>query len=139
MVLEKNRREVERSFKTALKRDRAKCWVSRISRFGIIEMTRQRVRPSVERAVFEPCEHCRGTGMVKAPRVTAATILRQLRASVSSRRKEIAEVVTHPTVQSYLLNERRHEICRMEEHYRKTIVVRADPSYASDKFLIHFR
>ena len=139
MVLEKNRREVERAFKSALKRDRAKCWVSRISRFGIIEMTRQRMRPSVERAVFEPCEHCRGTGMVKAPRVTAATILRQLRARVSTGRKEIVEVVTHPSVQSYLLNERRHEICRMEELYRKTIVIRADPNYAGDKFSIQFR
>lgn len=139
MVQEKNRREVERAFKAALRRDRAKCWLSRISRFGIIEMTRQRVRPSLERAVFEPCEHCHGIGAVKSPRVTAAAILRQLRANLSLRKKETAEVVAHPAVHSFLLNERRRQICELEERFQKTIVVHADPGLAREQFSIRFQ
>jgi ribonuclease E len=68
MESEPNRRAVERALRVALKRDRAKSWISRISRFGIIEMTRQRVRPSFERSNHEPCKLCRGTGVVKSAR-----------------------------------------------------------------------
>src|SRR5712692_9253835 len=62
---EKHRRDVERALREAVKRDRARTKVLRISQFGIIEMTRQRIRPSLKRSVYHDCPHCRGGGQVK--------------------------------------------------------------------------
>ena len=139
MVVDENRRTVERAFRAALKRGRAKCWVSKISRFGIIEMTRQRVRPSLERTIYEPCKHCRGTGMVKSVRTTATAVLRQLRVGLATRKKETAEVSVHAEVQSYLLNQRRKQILDLEETYHKTVIVLAVDQEEPDQFLIQYR
>jgi ribonuclease E len=139
MLHEQNRHEVERAFNSALKRDRAKCWVSRISRFGIIEMTRQRVRPSLERTTYEPCKHCRGTGMVKSARTTGTAVLRQLQVGLATRKKDLAEVVVHPEVQSYLLNHRRKQIYSMEEYFQKSITILGNPTYEPGRYTIQFK
>ncbi len=139
MVQEENRRKVEKAFRAALKRDRAKCWVSRISRFGIIEMTRQRVRPSLEWTIYEPCRHCQGRGMVKSVRTTGTAVLRQLRVALATRKKDLAEVTAHPEVQTYLLNRRRRQILELEDGSSKSIVILADPNLERDEFSIHFK
>ena len=139
MEVEKNRRDVEQALKTALRRDRAKCWVSRISRFGIIEMTRQRVRPSFERANYETCKLCHGSGVVKSARSTGIKALRQLRAGLAMKKREVAEVVVHPDVQSYLLNERRMQIVELEGEFGKSVKVLGDPQAAPDQIQIRYR
>lgn len=138
MVQEENRRTVEQAFRKALRRDRAKCWVSKISRFGIIEMTRQRVRPSLERTIYEPCKHCNGTGMNKSTRTIATSILRQLRVGVATRKKPSVEVFTHPRVQSYLLNDRRRQILELEESSRKSIIIHGDAGRHPEDFAIKY-
>lgn len=135
MEAEPNRRAVERALRLALKRDRAKSWISRISRFGIIEMTRQRVRPSFERSTHEPCRHCRGTGVVKSPRNVGMAILRQLRSLLTGRRREGLEVIAHPSVAEYLLNERRKVILDLEAEFDKRIFIRSDPSFSPDQYV----
>lgn len=133
-----NRREVEKAFRAALKRDRAKCWVSKISRFGIVEMTRQRVRPSLERSVFEPCKFCRGTGRVKSVRTAGTAVLRDLRVGLATRRKKNVEIRAHPDVQSFLVNHKRRQLLVLEETFKKSVLILADPNQEPDQFSMRF-
>ncbi len=141
MEFDQNRREVELSLKTALKRDRAKSWISKISRFGIIEMTRQRVRPSFERAHYEPCKYCQGSGVMKSARSIGVKVLRQLRAGLAMKikKREIAEVLVNPAVHDYLVNERRRQIVELEEEFEKSIKLIEDPSASPDQIQIRYR
>ena len=136
MEVEANRRTVERALRAALKRDRAKSWISRISRFGIIEMTRQRVRPSFERSNHEPCKHCRGTGVVKSARSAGIAILRQVRSALAARRRESCEIVANPSVVDYLLNDRRGLLVDLESEFQKRVLVKADPAFSPDQYVI---
>jgi ribonuclease E len=139
MESESNRRVVERALRVALKRDRAKSWISRISRFGIIEMTRQRVRPSFERSNHEPCGHCRGVGVIKSPRSSGIAILREIRAALALKRRDVCEVVAHPAVVDYLLNERRRHLVELENDFGKTILIHANPALSPDEHEIRCR
>jgi ribonuclease E len=139
MESEANRRTVEQALRAALKRDRAKSWISRISRFGIIEMTRQRVRPSFERSHHEPCRACRGTGVVKSARSAGIAILRQVRAALGARRREDCEVIANPQVVDYLLNHRRGHLVELEDAFKKRIMVSADASMSPDQYVLRQR
>jgi ribonuclease E len=138
MESEPNRRTVERALRVALKRDRAKSWISRISRFGIIEMTRQRVRPSFERSNHEPCKFCRGTGVVKSARSSGIAILRQIRAALSVRRRESCEVIANPAVVDYLLNDRRNHLVELEREFKKAVLIKADPTFSPDQYVVRY-
>src|SRR6185503_283986 len=139
MEVDKNRREVERALKAALRRDRAKSWISKISRFGIVEMTRQRVRPSFERVNYEPCKCCHGTGVVKSARRTGVDALRQLRAGLATKKREVAELTVHPDVHHFLVNERRRQILEMEEEFGKSILLVSDPGAGPNQVQIRYR
>jgi ribonuclease E len=139
MEVEANRRQVEDTLRDALKRDKAKSWITRISRFGIVEMTRQRVRPSFERATHESCQHCKGLGFVKAPRSAGIHILRQVRAGLASKRRKVCEVVVPPGVGEYLLNERRDSLTELESLFRKTVRVLVDRRLSPDQYEIRFQ
>src|SRR5207245_5844862 len=112
---EKHRRGVERAMREAVKRDRARTKVLKISPFGIIEMTRQRIRPSLKRSVYHDCPHCEGTGQVKTCESMSIDVMRMLqlaahRENVQRIQARVAEDVAH-----YLLNRKRKEISRLEE------------------------
>ncbi len=134
-----NRRELERAVKASLKDDKAKSWITRVSRFGIIEMTRQRVRPSFETSNHEACEACRGTGWVKASRSVGTSILRRLRGELSHRRRQVCEVIAAPRVAEYLLNDRRRTILELEEEFRRQIIVRSDADLSPEEYSVRYR
>ena len=138
MEVSANRRSVERALRNALREDRAKSWFTRISRFGIVEMTRQRVRASFERANYEPCKLCGGTGVAKSTRNVGTAILRELRATLGSRRRTSCEVLAYPDVTFYLLNERRRSLLDLEAKFQKTINVRAEPALGPENYSIRY-
>jgi ribonuclease E len=112
---EKHRRGVERAMREAVKRDRARTKILKISPFGIIEMTRQRIRPSLKRSVYHDCPHCEGTGQVKTCESMSIDVMRMLqlaahRDNVQRIQVRVAEEVAH-----YLLNKKRREIAQLEE------------------------
>jgi ribonuclease E len=112
---EKHRRGVERAMREAVKRDRARTKILKISAFGLIEMTRQRIRPSLKRSVYQDCPHCMGTGQVKTCESMSIDVMRMLqlaahRESVQRIQVRVAEDVAH-----YLLNRKRREITHLEE------------------------
>jgi ribonuclease E len=112
---DRHRRGVENHFRELLKRDRARTKALRISPFGLIEMTRQRIRPSLRRSVFENCPCCAAVGLVKTAESVAIEVMRLLM-TVAQRegvRKIIIEV--HERVGHYLNNRRRREINQIED------------------------
>jgi ribonuclease E len=112
---EKHRRNVERAFRDALKRDRARTKTLKISPFGIIEMTRQRIRPSLKRSVYADCPYCQGHGQVKTTESMSIEVMRLLQLAAHRDYVARVEVRVAQEVANYLLNKKRREIARLEE------------------------
>jgi ribonuclease E len=112
---ERHRRAVERKLLECVRRDRARTKVLHISPFGLIEMTRQRIRPSLKRSIYEDCPCCHGTGHVKTPESVAIEVMRALMTSAAHPEVREIRVEVHPRVADYLINKKRREITSMEE------------------------
>ncbi len=131
---ERHRREVERTLREAVKRDRARTKILKISAFGIIEMTRQRIRPSLKRSVFEDCPACNGTGQVKTCESMSIDVMRLLQLAAHRQRIIRVQVRVTETVAQYLLNKKRREIAKMEESGAMQVTVLGSP-YAAPETL----
>ena len=137
MATEKHRRGVERKMVESLKGDRARIKVGRISRFGLMELTRQRVGPGLKRTVFTACTHCTSTGLVRTVQSKALAVLRDVRALMSLKGFSILHVYLAPPVNDFLVNYKRRPILDMEEVVGKHVVFRAEPTYPVDA--VHYR
>jgi ribonuclease E len=129
---ERHRRGVERALRDAIKRDRARTKVLRMSAFGLIEMTRQRIRPSLKRSVYEDCPHCAGAGVVKTVESMSIDVMRLL--ALASHREDIRRVsvsVSIP-VATYLNNRKRRDIARIEGEANMTIHIRGEESVPAE-------
>lgn len=115
MRRERYRRNVERTLKDAMKRDRARAKILRTSPFGLIEMTRQRIRPSLKRSVYRECPGCAGTGLVKAAESMAIDVIRKLQQVVHQDRVALVTVSVELEVATYLNNRKRRELAQMED------------------------
>ena len=124
---EGHRREIERTFREALRRDRARTKILRMSSFGVIEMTRQRIRPSLHRSAYDDCPHCGGTGQVKSPESVSIEVMRLLMLAVHRDDVRRIDLKVHPTVAAYLNNRKRRELVAVEVKGNVTIQVRSDP------------
>src|SRR5689334_7211620 len=122
---ERHRRGVERALRDAIARDRARTKVLRMSAFGLIEMTRQRIRLSLKRSIYEDCPQCNGAGVVKTAESMAIDVMRIL--ALATHREEIRriEIAVHGDVATYLNNRKRREIARMEQDCSMTIQIGA--------------
>src|SRR5205085_3335535 len=112
---EKHRRGVERALREAVRRDRARTKILKISPFGLVEMTRQRIRPSLKRSVYQDCSHCRGTGQVKTCESMSIDVMRMLQLAAHRQHISRIQVRVQQEVANYLLNRKRKEIARLEE------------------------
>ena len=123
MRKEKHRRGVERALRDAVKRDRARTKILRTSPFGLIEMTRQRIRTNPKRSAYTECPSCGGSGVVKTPESMAIDVVRLL--ILASQRPAIARVTitVAEEVADYLNNRKRHELARLEQEGEMTIQV----------------
>ena len=133
---ERNRRAVERSLRTAIRSDRAKTKVLRISNFGIVEMTRQRLGPSLKSNMYHSCRACAGTGVIKSEESQALSIMRSLRNVCAD--DDVARVNVHvtPPVAHHLANYHRRQISELEAETEKTIIVEADTMIRGDEVRI---
>lgn len=128
-----HRKQVEQRFRDRLKRDRAKSTIGSISEFGLLEMTRQRMRGSMESQHFSDCPMCRGRGLVQKPDSVAATALRDLAAIVDHEKVRKVEMVVHPRVAGALLSTKRTSLTRIELHTGKQIDVRVSDTLSLDR------
>ena len=127
MRINKNIREVERQVKKAMKRDRAKVDTSRISKFGLMQISRQKLGAPIETSNYRVCEHCKGRGVVRSVETLALFYLRRVQTGAS--RKNVAQVECRfpLDVAQYLLNNKRHEISDMEARNKISIIIIAGP------------
>ena len=130
---ERHRRELEHRLHENLKNDRAKTKVLRMSQFGIIEMTRQRMRPSLKRSVYFDCPHCKGAGLVKTPESMSLDVMRRLAIAVNDQRVVRVEMAVSPEVSSYLQNRKRQQLAAIEQENDKRILIRADQTLGLDE------
>jgi ribonuclease E len=117
----RNNRAVERRMKDALKNDRARIQVGRISHFGLLEMSRQRLRPGLLEGSFRPCPHCEGRGIVRSVSSCGLGVLRTIEEFLQKGRAENLTVKTARDVAFYLLNEKRDSLLAIETQYEISI------------------
>ena len=133
---ERHRHELERRLHENLKDDRAKTKVLRMSQFGIIEMTRQRMRPSLKRSVYFDCPHCKGAGLVKTPESMSLDVMRRLAIAIHDQRVQRVELSVCPEVAFYLQNKKRSQLAQLEHETGKRIVIRTDPVLGLDEMRV---
>lgn len=131
-----NVRKVEKAMKEALKNDRARVQIGRISSFGLMEMSRQRLRTGILEASTHVCPMCEGTGMVRSVSSAALAALRALEAEALRGRHSDLVLRASEEVAVYLLNRKRIELAELEELYGVTIVTRPDDSLIGPNFEI---
>lgn len=130
---EKHRRNVENALRDAMRRDRARTKILRISQFGLIEMTRQRIRPSLKRSIFADCPHCRGSGFVKTNESMSIEVMRMLQlAAHRTPSIQSIEVAVHTDVANYLLNRKRKEIAALEERAKMEVLIAGQAGVSPD-------
>ncbi|MEJ2586099.1 MAG: Rne/Rng family ribonuclease [Deltaproteobacteria bacterium] len=128
MKEKKHNREVEKRFRDETRQDRAKISMSNISRFGLMELSRQRLRPSLESLSYQTCDYCNGRGLVPSLETASLSFLREIRMGVG--RKGITSVkgVLPAEVAAYLQNKKRKQLAQLESRYGFTIYLKGDPS-----------
>ncbi|MCB5943637.1 ribonuclease E/G [Acidocella sp. KAb 2-4] len=136
MESRKNNAAVERKLKDALKHDRARIQVGSISHFGLMEMSRQRLRPSLTEASLIVCPHCAGMGHVRSPESAALHILRAIEDEGAKFRAAEIAVTLPPEIAFYLFNHKRERLSVIEERYAMRVVFNPDSTLAGTNFRI---
>jgi ribonuclease E len=130
---EKHRRDVEKVFRNATKTDRARSRILKMSRFGVIEMTRQRIRPSLQSSTYLACPNCAGSGFIKSQESLAIEMIRLLNLSASTEQIKRIELFVSPEVAYYLQNTKRAAISQIEQFSEKKVTIHAVPDYTGEK------
>ncbi|MBB2198007.1 MAG: ribonuclease E/G [Gluconacetobacter sp.] len=128
MESRKHNAMVERRLKDALRTDRARIQVGSISHFGLLEMSRQRLRPSITESSFTPCPHCQGTGIIRGTESAALHVLRAIEEEGARRRA--AEITVHVAAEIalYILNNKRAWLDEIEKRHKMRVVFSPDAS-----------
>jgi ribonuclease E len=129
----KHRKAVEKAFRTAVRADRARTKILSISRFGVVEMTRQRMRPSLQSSTYLACPNCAGTGFVKSHESLAIEFIRLLNLSSSKEQIKRIELFVSPDVADYLQNSKRTSIAQIEQNSGKRVIIHSVSDYSGEK------
>jgi ribonuclease E len=134
----RNQHAVERRMKESMRSDRARIQIGRISPFGLLELSRQRLRPSLSEVSSDVCQHCAGTGRVRSTESTVLHVLRGVEEEGMRLRTAEATLVVPTPVALYMLNHKREALQRIEARYGLHVVVQADdalipPAYRLDR------
>jgi len=139
MVRQASMREVERALRAELSDDRARSKIGRISQFGLLEMTRQRLGPGTHKKVFQACPRCRGTARVRTVPSRAAAILRRLGSALTQKGFSAVEVRAHPEVIDYLREDLYDYLRALEHRFEKELELKAVPEQTEDSVLRYLR
>ncbi len=132
----KNNAAVEKMLKDKLKDDRARIQVGRISGFGLLEMSRQRLRPGMLEATTQPCPHCHGTGLIRSDDSMGLTVLRQIEEEGTRGRSREVLVRAPAAVVNFIINHKREHLAQIEARYGMAVRLEADPQMISPDFEI---
>jgi ribonuclease E len=132
----RNNAAVEKRLKDKLKTDRARIQVGRISGFGLLEMSRQRLRPGMLESTTQPCPHCHGTGLIRSDDSLALSILRALEEEGTRKRSREVLLKAPIGIINFLFNVKREHIATIEARYGMSVRLEADPTMISPNFAI---
>ncbi|WP_442579149.1 Rne/Rng family ribonuclease [Mesorhizobium sp. ASY16-5R] len=132
----RNNRAVEKRLKDHLKNDRARIQLGRISHFGLMEMSRQRIRASVLESTMKPCPHCGGTGHVRSDSSVALMVVRAIEEFLLKDSRSHIIVKTPASTAMYVLNHKRSTLTELEARFGLTITLEADETVASQNYAI---
>ncbi|MCH1388197.1 MAG: Rne/Rng family ribonuclease, partial [Rhodobacteraceae bacterium] len=132
----RNNNAVEKRLKDKLKTDRARIQVGRISGFGLLEMSRQRLRPGMIEATTQPCPSCHGTGLIRSDDNLALSILRQIEEEGVRRRSREVLVKCPVGISNFIMNQKRDHVAQIEARYGLSVRVEGDPMLVSPDFSI---
>ncbi len=136
MLNSRNQREVENRMRDALQMDRARVQVGRISRFGILEMSRQRLRPSLGETSAIVCPRCSGQGTIRDTKSLSLSIMRLLQEEADKTRSAEIRAIVPLDVATYLLNEKRNELIAIEKEHDTRVLVVPDPNMETPHFTV---
>ena len=132
----KNQREVENRLRDALRHDRARVQIGKISRFGLLELSRQRLQPSLEETTHTPCPRCHGTGYIRDTASTALHVLRILQEEAMKENTAAIHAQVPVDVATYLLNEKRSEIFKIETRLKVNVLLIPNPKLETPNYLV---
>jgi len=132
----KNNASVEKRMKDKLKTDRARIQVGRISGFGLMEMSRQRLRPGMIEATTQPCAACHGTGLIRSDDNLALSILRQIEEEGTRRRSREVLIKAPVGIANFLMNQKREHIAQIEARYGLSVRIEGEPHLVSPDFTL---
>lgn len=130
----KNNTAVEKRLKDKLKTDRARIQVGRISGFGLLEMSRQRLRPGMIEATTQPCPSCHGTGLIRSDDNMALQVLRQIEEEGTRNRSREVLVKAPVAIANFIMNQKREHIIQIEARYGMSVRIEGDPHLVSPDF-----
>jgi ribonuclease E len=133
-----HKREVEKKLRTAFKKDRAKVDLSRMSRFGIVELSRQRLKPSLSEGVYSTCQYCQGRGRSRSPYSMALSILRKIQEKVTQDHFKVIRGNLPVAVAEYLLNYKRDDLNAIERKYGLQVVIVGEEDMPAEQFTLDF-
>jgi ribonuclease E len=134
----KHIREVEKKVKTCMKHDKAKVDISRISKFGLMQISRQRLGPPVQKGSYVLCQHCQGLGMIRSVETMAVAQLRRIHTGAIKKTTGKITCRLPLDVAQYLLNQKRADLAELEENYKVVITIIPDPDMSPTQSQIEF-
>jgi len=134
MEKEKNRSQVFQTLQEALSTDKAKTKILKISELGLVQMSRERTREDLLRALCEPCAVCEGVGYTKSPTTVCYEIFREVRRVATSPRYKKVMIGVHPAVAALLSDGERHRVEALEREHQKKIIIHADANFHVEQY-----
>jgi ribonuclease E len=131
-------KEVEKKVKSSMKRDKAKVDFTRISKFGLMEISRQRMGAPIQTGNYQTCEYCQGHGMVRSVETQALAFLRQIQTGVTRKNIAVVRCLLPMEVGQYLLNKKRADLVELERDYKASIVIDTEPTLKPSEAKIEF-
>ncbi len=133
MTEPKHNQTIEQKMREALKKDRAKVQMAKLSQFGLMEISRQRLRPSFLEVSHKTCPHCLGTGFVPSVQTASINLLRHIEEELLKKATNRIYVAVSSDVALYTLNQKRDDLLELEERYNTSIIVNGDDSILNEK------
>jgi ribonuclease E len=133
MTEQKHNTSVEQKMREHLKRDRAKIQVAKLSQFGLMEISRQRLRPSFLEVSHKPCPYCSGTGLMPTVQSASISLIRRLEAELLKKSAKRIYAAVPSDVALYMLNQKRDDILELEDRYDTSIIINGDDTILSEK------
>src|SRR6266550_790030 len=136
MEKEANRKKVYEALKEALKKDKARTNILKISELGLVEMTRQRTRESLENQLLRPCPHCEGRGRIKSAATVAYEVLRAIKRQTDGEPDHNVVVRLHPDIANFLYDEKNNSLENLEREINRRIIIKASQDLHQEKYEI---